>query len=485
MSNESPAAILYDGYGHPVGVTLDGYVYRLQTEVSGTVKITDGYNVPAVMGPFTPAVAANPALVVAMSPNTPTFISSAISTADAFHRFRTSLPVRQWSSMAEYPSSPFLWEYTTTGAGSVIWQQYLSNHILSTGGTTTADSATRQTRRYMRYQPGRSLLIHQTFVMGPPQTNAVAEIGYYDGYNGIFFQRNSNTLNIIKRTNVTGTPVDHIISQANWNTDRLDGTGPSGITYNPLTTNILVIDLQWLGVGTVRFGFDFGDNVGLVWAHQFTNQNIISTVYMSTGCLPLRAAAYNTGTASGIVTISSICSSVVNEGIILSPADTDAVSQFSVGNGATLISVAQTLVPILSIRAATQYGGTGSGGQTNRGWVVPLKADIYSTQVDIYFEIWANATLMGASFVPRGPNSIADYDVSATNINTSSGFLVTSGYVSSSRSSSAGGQIVASYDYPFVYSGLNMVQDTLTIAAVSLTSGSNNVGVTVIWEERY
>jgi hypothetical protein len=69
MSNESPAAILFDELGNPVGVMLDGIVYRLQTETI----IVDGYgNGPvAVKPPFTAAIPADPALVVAFSPNNP------------------------------------------------------------------------------------------------------------------------------------------------------------------------------------------------------------------------------------------------------------------------------------------------------------------------------------------------------------------------------------------------------------------------------
>jgi hypothetical protein len=67
MSNESPAAILFDELGNPVGVIFDGTVYRLQTQDI----IVDGYgNGPvAVTPPNTGAVAADPALVVAISPN--------------------------------------------------------------------------------------------------------------------------------------------------------------------------------------------------------------------------------------------------------------------------------------------------------------------------------------------------------------------------------------------------------------------------------
>ncbi|MGI0058128.1 MAG: hypothetical protein ACREBJ_00025 [Nitrosotalea sp.] len=80
MSNESPAAILFDEFGNPVGVIFDGTVYRLQ--VQGT--IVDGYgNGPvAVTPPFTPASASDPALVVAPSPNSPfTFTPAKPSTS--------------------------------------------------------------------------------------------------------------------------------------------------------------------------------------------------------------------------------------------------------------------------------------------------------------------------------------------------------------------------------------------------------------------
>lgn len=74
MSNESPAAILFDEFGNPVGVMYDGVVYRLQTQTS----IVDGYNGPvAVKPPNTAAVGADQALVVAISPNNSFTVSSA------------------------------------------------------------------------------------------------------------------------------------------------------------------------------------------------------------------------------------------------------------------------------------------------------------------------------------------------------------------------------------------------------------------------
>jgi len=75
MSSDSPAAILFDELGNPVGVMLDGYVYRLQTQTIIDDPLSHGP--VAVKPPNTAAVATDPALVVAISPNNSFTVSSA------------------------------------------------------------------------------------------------------------------------------------------------------------------------------------------------------------------------------------------------------------------------------------------------------------------------------------------------------------------------------------------------------------------------
>jgi predicted SnoaL-like aldol condensation-catalyzing enzyme len=74
MPQESPATILFDEFGNPIGVIFDGVEYRLQTQTT----IVDGYGdgPVAVKPPNTPAVATDPALVVAISPNNPILTSN-------------------------------------------------------------------------------------------------------------------------------------------------------------------------------------------------------------------------------------------------------------------------------------------------------------------------------------------------------------------------------------------------------------------------
>jgi hypothetical protein len=98
-----------------------------------------------------------------------------------------------------------------------------------------------------------------------------------------FFMQDGTTLKIVRRTYTSGSPVDTEISQSSWNGDKLDGTGASGFTLDPSKSNILFIDIEWLGVGSVRVGFVI--NGQLITAHTFNNANSLTTVYMQTANL--------------------------------------------------------------------------------------------------------------------------------------------------------------------------------------------------------
>lgn len=75
MSNESPAAILFDELGNPIGVLFDGYVYRLQTQT--IIDDASGHGPVTVKPGGQGAVASDRALVVSFSPNSPITTSQA------------------------------------------------------------------------------------------------------------------------------------------------------------------------------------------------------------------------------------------------------------------------------------------------------------------------------------------------------------------------------------------------------------------------
>lgn len=393
---------------------------------------------------------------------------------DAFGRLRVSSPTSLFDNMSEYGNDTAYWETAVSGGSAT----HVANNCsvrLSTGGTTVDQYAYRQTRQYLRYQPGRSLNIETTFTMSAVATNARARIGYFDGSNGIFFQRAGSVLSFVRRTNVTGTPADNVVAQADWNADRMDGSGSSGVAIDVTKAQILFIQMQFLGVGRVQVGFVV-DGKAIV-AHEFLNANNLATVYMSTGCLPVRGEVYNTGTASGTLTMDMYCTSVSTGGLGAN------VKQFSRSNAIAGRSTSTTLLPLISIRAATILGGVGSGGSlTNRGHIIPKATELMVASGNHQYQLVLNATLTGASWQANGATSIADYDLSASSM--SGGVVLDTGLVPAAAATRGVGTSDLFAVNPLVYTGLGSVQDTLTLAVQTLT-GTGTANGSITWIEEY
>lgn len=394
---------------------------------------------------------------------------------DAFGRLKVSSPVALFDNASEYGNNTYFWESLVSG-GSITAIPNQNAIRLSTGGTTSGNYAIRQTKQYIRYQPGRSLNVEQSFTMGAAQTNAIARIGYFDDRNGIFLERNGSTINIVRRTYVSGAAVDNSIAQALWNGDKLNGTGTSGFTLDLTKTNIFFVQLQYLGVGRVQVGFVI--NGEPIVAHEFFNANNLPTVYMSTGSLPIRSEVRNTGVGSGTLTMDTICTSVSTGGTGVERI------RYSRSNGSTGISTTTTLVPLISIRAATLMGGTtGGGAVTNRAQIFPKEVSVAAVSQIHEYQIVLNGSLTGASWQNNGTLSIADYDISASAI--SGGTVLSSGYVAASssvRGSTDFNQLEAIL--PLVYASLNSTQDIITIAARTVTGNGTAFGA-ITWDEQF
>jgi hypothetical protein len=233
------------------------------------------------------------------------------NTVDAFGRVRVSNPLTIFDSK-NIMSQNNLFDASTANGGSVTYTANKSTVNLNV--TEAAGSKTiRQSKRVMSYQPGKSLLIFNTFVMNAQTTNLKQKVGLFDGNNGIFFQDTGTGYQIVRRTYTSGAAVDTEINQSDWNGDKLNGTGLSGFTLNAATSNILFIDIEWLGVGSVRVGFVI--NGQLITAHTFNNANSLTTVYMQTANLPIRYEIERVGTlVASTYTLQQICSSCISEG---------------------------------------------------------------------------------------------------------------------------------------------------------------------------
>jgi hypothetical protein len=334
---------------------------------------------------------------------------------DAFGRLRVSNPLTIFDSK-NIMSQNTLFNATTASGGSVTYTANKSTVNLNV--TEAASSKTvRQSNRVMSYQPGKSLLIFNTFVMNTLTVNLKQKVGMFDANNGIFFTADGTTLKIVRRTYTSGAAVDTEISQSSWNGDTLNGTGASGFTLNAATSNILFIDVEWLGVGSVRVGFVI--NGQLITAHTFYNANSLTTVYMQTANLPIRYEIERAGTlTAGTYTLQQICSSCISEGGYSPQGVEQMISTGTVSAGVNL-STANVYYNIATIRikASRPYAV-----------IVPSGVDVLNiSNGDFEWGLFVNATL-ASSFSYTSFSDNVEYDLQTTAFSTA-GTRIAGGYL--------------------------------------------------------
>jgi hypothetical protein len=338
---------------------------------------------------------------------------------DAFGRQRVSQPYTLFDSQNRYAADN-QFDVAVTGTGVAT---YLPNEAAVKMEVTGAGagSVVRQSYRSFPYQPGKGLLVLATFVMdGSQNLNLTQRVGYYNAQNGVFFQRIDGTYSFVLRSYVTGSVSDaRTVNQSSWNGDKLDGTGPSGLTLDPSKAQILWMDFEWLGVGSVRCGFII--NGQYIVCHTFENANVIANVYMTTAILPVRYEIVST--AAVAASMKAICCSVVSEGGF------EQTSIDHVARRTTILgTISTTFLPLVSIRLAS--GRLGAVVLPNRIQMLPTTSQNYE------IALVKNPTLTSASWVAVPTDSNVEYDVSATAM--TGGSIVQTDYVTASGSGGVG-----------------------------------------------
>lgn len=387
-----------------------------------------------------------------------------------FWQAACSNPETLFDYQSQYDVGSLLWEDDLTGGASVA-HDAPGSAVNLTVTTASGDKVTRQTRQYHRYQPGKSQLVLITFVMAAGQANTEQRVGYFDDDNGVFIKEEAGAVSVVIRSKESGSVVDTEIAQASWSEDTLDGTGPSGVVLDLTKAQIFVVDLEWLGVGRVRVGFDVGGS--LYYVHEFVHANSITSVYMTTANLPLRYEIENTGAAAAGLTLKAICGSVVSEGGF----ETSRGLPFCVTTGITPTSVT-TEVPILSIRPKATFNSI-----VNRGTVLPGRATGYSETKGARFNVVYDGALTGASFASVDDDSIVESDTTATAI--TGGIVIDSFYVPASNqggSSSGGLGILSRLPLSLDIAGANPKTLTITATRIGSTSTADVLGI-FFWQE--
>jgi hypothetical protein len=392
---------------------------------------------------------------------------------DAFGRARVSTPLTLFDSSHRFKDNG-LWATANT-SGNSTYSFSTTEGLVNLNVTTAANAEIiRETTKVFSYQPGKSLQILTTFVMNTAKTNLRQKVGYFGTDNGIYLELEGSTLSFVQRSNTTGTITETRVNQADWNYDTLLGdvnSSPSGITLDISKAQILFIDVEWLGLGTVRCGFVIDGQ--LIHCHSFHHANLITSTYMTTASLPLRQEIKNLAVTSSNSTMKQVCSTVISEGgyelrgtqQAVGTSITAAYSMATKGVYYPIVSIRlkSTAMDAIVIMTALSILGTGNG--INYNW-----------------QVLSGATVTTAAWTPASADSAVEYTITGTA--TTGGRILASGFFNSSNQASPSVDILkeALFKFQLERNTLANTTTTLTLALAAGTDTTTCFG-SMDWEE--
>jgi hypothetical protein len=308
--------------------------------------------------------------------------------------------------------------------------------------------------------------------MNPAKTGLRQRVGYFGASNGMYLELDGTTLSFVERSSSTGSLVETRVAKANWNVDKLDGTGPSGLTLDITKAQILWKDIEWLGLGTVRLGFVI--NGQFIHCHSFHHANLITSTYITTASLPLRYEITNTAATASSSTLKQVCSTVISEGGYELRGTQQAVG--TPINTPYALSVSGTYYPIVSMRlkaanldaivVPTAIAIMSSGGNSNYSW-----------------RLVASATTSGGTWTSAGTNSAIEYNLSG--VSSSGGRVAAQGYFSAANQSTNVVDILkeALFKFQLERDGLTNTPYEFSVLVTANSSTGSAVLAALDWEE--
>ena len=382
------------------------------------------------------------------------------------------------------------------GSNNVYYNDVLAVSLDETGANQINISGSgyyiSQSRNYCIYQPGKSLLFMASGVLYPGQNDYTTRIGYFDNdtttiplgptlivRNGLYFEHDNGLYYLcIKNDTVTR------FVQDDWNIDKMDGTGPSGLDLDFSKTQLFVIDMEWLGVGRIRFGFyGYGK---IQYCHQVTNINTLTQPYTNSINLPICYTIHG-DSGNPCSGFTQICSTVISEG-----GYNPLGRPFTISTGSSAISIAANVEePILFLRGNININNPNYYHQN----IIPTSLSMICSATNdlILYKLvlFLAGTYTGTQISWSNVNS--NYSVSQYSGNLSSGYSSTNGILLDQgyfygRGTNTYSVLTDVFSNLILQVTSNIVNesDILVLTATFVSgSGSTNVFGTLSWQELY
>ena len=293
------------------------------------------------------------------------------------------------------------WDEQITGTGSVVHAPEYGMVKFSVG-SNAGDEVIRQTKRVQRYIPGRSAEVAMSVIFGTPTTGIRKRIGLFDNTDGAYFEDGGDgTYYVATRRKVGASFVDTRVAREDWNYDKLDGTGPSGIVADPTAIQHIVIEYEWYGAGQVEFKYIIDNNSFPV--HRFDHANRQAYPWASTASLPVRVEMTNVAGTAGTHEFYQGSHSFATEGNTELLGRQNSIS--SAITGKTLTS-ANTFYPVVALRLKSTALNS-----------VVLPDSFSGATLDntnVFIRLVEGATVTGGTWVSYSNDSPVEYNITAT-----------------------------------------------------------------------
>jgi hypothetical protein len=366
----------------------------------------------------------------------------------------------------QYGKETDVWDERVVGVGTATHNVSASNVVMQVG-VTTGSKVIRQTKNVMRYIPGRPATLAFAIRLETPQVGIRRRFGLFDEYNGAYFEDDGGTYSYVIRTSTSGITTEIRVGRDEWNGEKFDGNGWTGVIADPTKQQMISISYEWYGAGTVEFNWLMKGET--IKSHTFDNSNIQDKVWCSTPFLPIRVEIENVTGVAGTHYLYQGSNSLIQEG---EPEKLGTL--LSIANPITgkTMSSANTFYPIISIRLKSN----------NLTGVMLLRSLQAATNdnTNVYWKLLENATNTGGTWVDHpDPNSFMQYNITETA--TTGGTTLLNGFVV------GGGAALIDIDEKAAIqlgrSGIGTISDTYTLACAS--PNSNKAALAVLnWIEQ-
>lgn len=375
-------------------------------------------------------------------------------------RLRVANFSTSFTNTFQYGKETDVWDESTANGGTSTHLAAISGIDLAVTNTLNSE-VVRQTKCVMRYIAGRPSILSFAIRLQYPVAGIRRRFGLYDGTNGAYFEDDGSGDYFCCIANTGGTPTLQRVGRASWNGDKLDGTGPSGITANPDAQQLIQIDYEWYGSGAVRFQYII--NGQCITIHTFYDANVLNNPWTKTPFLPIRCEIKNTtgGQTATAFHLYQGSNSLVSDGLSEKSGVPCNIANAIAG---TDTGSANTFTPIVSIQLKST---------ALQGVVIPHSFQLGTIDnVDIFYRVLRNATLTGGSFVDHpNANAFTQYNITATAV--SGGDVLDAGFIP--RLSNGGQAFDDQASYQIGRSSMGTTSDTITIAIACATANKKAV----------